>query len=417
LNAAYNLLWYPALPFALLAAHPANLRDYRERMGRGQFPEASGAPRIWLHASSVGEIEAIRPVANGLLKHYPGAVLAITTMTTTGREAAERRIPGARSWMLAPFDTVSAVRSFLARLRPDLLLITETEIWPNYFFEAARFGARIAVVNGRMSERSMRRYMLARSLFENALGRASLIMTQSRHDARRYAKFELTTKIIVTGNTKIEDEPAEMTIRPELTTFAPGRQIFIAGSTAPGEEAVLVDAYNQLRERFASLAIVIAPRHLDRASDVEKTLDASSLSYVKASTLSGEKSIASADALLLDTMGDLRALYSRATIAFVGGSLAPGRGGQSPAEPAIAAVPILMGPHHENQQDTVRSLLAAGGARIVRNAGEIVSESANWLGDDAARERAGRSALNAIVKQSGGARLALQQIQALIDLG
>jgi 3-deoxy-D-manno-octulosonic-acid transferase len=263
----------------------------------------------------------------------------------------------------------------------------------------------------------MRRYMLARSLFENALGRASLIMTQSRDDARRYAKFELTTKIIVTGNTKIEDEPAEMTIRPELMTFAPGRQIFIAGSTAPGEEAVLVDAYSQLRERFASLAIVIAPRHLDRASDVEKTLDASSLSYVKASTLSGEKSIASADALLLDTMGDLRALYSRATIAFVGGSLAPGRGGQSPAEPAIAAVPILMGPHHENQQDTVRSLLAAGGARIVRNAGEIVSESANWLGDDAARERAGRSALNAIVKQSGGARLALQQIQALIDLG
>jgi 3-deoxy-D-manno-octulosonic-acid transferase len=416
LNAAYNLLWYPALPFALLAAHPANLRDYRERMGRGGFPETSGAPRIWIHASSVGEIEAIRPVANGLLQHYPAAMIAITTMTTAGREAAERRIPGARAWMLAPFDTVSAVRSFLARLRPDLLLIAETEIWPNYFFEAARFGARIAVVNGRMSERSMRRYMLARSLFENALGRASLIMAQSRDDARRYAKFELTTKIIVTGNTKIEDEPAETTIRPELMTFAPGRQILIAGSTAPGEEALVVDAYRQLRERFASLAIVIAPRHLDRASDVEKTLQTSSLSYVKASSLS-RGSIADADALLLDTMGDLRALYSRATIAFVGGSLAPGRGGQSPVEPAMAAVPILIGPHHENQQDTVRSLLAAGGARIVRNAGEIVSESANWLSDDSAREKAGRSALNAIVKQSGGARLALQQIQALMDLG
>jgi 3-deoxy-D-manno-octulosonic-acid transferase len=416
LNAAYNLLWYPALPFALLAAHPANLRDYRERMGRGVFPETSGAPRIWIHASSVGEIEAIRPVANGLLQHYPAAMIAITTMTTAGREAAERRIPGARAWMLAPFDTVSAVRSFLARLRPDLLLITETEIWPNYFFEAARFGARIAVVNGRMSERSMRRYMLARSLFENALGHASLIMTQSRDDARRYANFELTTKIIVTGNTKIESEPAETPIRPELMTFAPDRHIWIAGSTAPGEEAVLVDAYRQLRERFASLAIVIAPRHLDRASDVEKTLQTSSLSYVKASSLSSG-SISNADALLLDTMGDLRALYSRATIAFVGGSLAPGRGGQSPAEPAMAAVPILIGPHHQNQQDTVRSLLAAGGARIVRNAGEIVSESAYWLSDDSAREKAGRSALNAIVKQSGGARLALQQIQALMDLG
>src|SRR5260370_37374532 len=203
LNAAYNLLWYPALPFALLAAHPANLRDYRERMGRGVFSETTGASRIWIHASSVGEIEAIRPVAIGLLQHYPDAMLAITTMTAAGREAAERRIPDARAWMLAPFDTVSAVRSFLARLRPDLLLITETEIWPNYFLETARFGARIAVVNGRMSERSMRRYMLARSLFENALGRANLIMTQSREDARRYGKFELATRILVTGNTKI----------------------------------------------------------------------------------------------------------------------------------------------------------------------------------------------------------------------
>lgn len=410
------MLWYPALPFALLAAHPANLRDYRERMGRGKFPETSGAPRIWIHASSVGEIEAVRPVANGLLQHYPDAMLAITTMTAAGREAAERRIPGARSWMLAPFDTVSAVRSFLSRIRPDLLLITETEIWPNYFLEAARFGARIAVVNGRMSERSMRRYMLARSLFENALGHAGLIMTQSRDDARHYAKFELTTKIIVTGNTKIEAYPTDAPIRRELLTFAPERQILIAGSTGPGEEAVLVDACCQLRQRFPTLAIVIAPRHLDRVGDVEKTLQTSSLSYVKASALS-RGSISNADTLLLDTMGDLRALYRRATIAFVGGSLAPGRGGQSPAEPAMAAVPILIGPHHENQQDTVRSLLAAGGARIVRNAGEIVSESANWLGDDAARERAGRSALNAIVKQSGGARLALQQIRALIDLG
>jgi 3-deoxy-D-manno-octulosonic-acid transferase len=297
-----------------------------------------------------------------------------------------------------------------------LLLITETEIWPNYFLEAARFGARIAVVNGRMSERSMRRYMLARSLFENALGHANLIMTQSREDARRYGKFELPTKIIVTGNTKIESEPAETPIRPELLTFAPGRQILIAGSTAPGEEAVIVDAYRELRQRFATLALVIAPRHLERVDDAEKTLQAGSLSYVKASTLS-RGSISGADALLLDTMGDLRALYRRATIAFVGGSLAPGRGGQSPAEPAMATVPVLIGPHHENQQDSVRSILAAGGARIVRNAAEIVSACANWLADDSAREKAGRSALNEIVKQSGGARLALQQIQALIDLG
>ena len=184
LSAIYNLLWYPALPFALLAAHPANMRDYRERMGHGDFPDTAGAPRIWIHAASVGEIEAIRPVAIGLLEHHPGAIMAITTMTTTGREAARRRIPGAAAWMLAPLDNRRAVRSFLERVRPSIVLITETEIWPNYFLESARSGATIAVVNGRISERSMRRYMRARGLFRDALGRATLILAQSHEDAQ-----------------------------------------------------------------------------------------------------------------------------------------------------------------------------------------------------------------------------------------
>ena len=422
LHAAYNLLWYPALPFALLASHPGSLRDYRERMGRGEFPSSAGAPRIWIHASSVGEIEAVRPVANGLLEHYRGAVLAITTMTATGRDAARRRIPDASAWMLAPFDSPRAVRSFLARFRPDVLLITETEIWPNYFLEAARFGARIAVVNGRMSARSMRRYMLARSLFEDALGRANLIMTQSRDDACRYSKLngksDHTSRIIVTGNTKISaDATNEMPIRPELLAFAPERQILIAGSTAAGEELVLVDAYRELRHRFRNLAMVIAPRHLDRVGEVEKILQSDSLHYVKASILDRESSIAAADILILDTMGDLRALYRRATVAFVGGSLAPGRGGQSPAEPAMAGVPVLIGPYHENQRDSVNSILAAGGAAIVKNAADVVNECARWLADDVARRNAGRAARDAILGQSGGARIAVEKIQALIDLG
>jgi 3-deoxy-D-manno-octulosonic-acid transferase len=180
LSALYNLLWYPALPIALLAAHPANMRDYRERMGHGDFPDTAGAPRIWVHAASVGEIEAIRPVANGLLEHYPGAVMAVTAMTAAGREAAKRRIPGAAAWMLAPLDKPRAVRSFLERVQPSMVLITETEIWPNYFIESALIGATIAIVNGRMSERSLRRYLRARSLFEDALHQATMILAQSR---------------------------------------------------------------------------------------------------------------------------------------------------------------------------------------------------------------------------------------------
>jgi 3-deoxy-D-manno-octulosonic-acid transferase len=421
LSALYNLLWYPALPFALLAAHPANMRDYRERMGHGDFPDTAGAPRIWIHAASVGEIEAIRPVANGLLERYPAAVLAITVMTAAGREAARRRIPRAAAWMLAPLDNRRAVRSFLERVQPSVVLITETEIWPNYFIESARTGAAIAVVNGRMSERSLRRYLRARGLFEDALGHATLILTQSPEDARRYAKFDLAAKVVVTGNTKIEAAQAQMAteepIRPELMAFAPGRKIFIAGSTAAGEDAVIAGAYRELRKNFPQLALTIAPRHLERTPEIEKALHAASLDYVKASELNSPGAARDADVLILDTMGELRSFYRRGSIAFVGGSLAPGRGGQNPAEPALADVPVLIGPYHENQHQIVSSLVSSGGARIVKNVSDIISETSQWLADDEARQRAGQRARAAVSRSSGGARFALKQLEGLINLG
>ena len=397
------------------------MRDYRERMGRGDFPNTAGAPRMWIHAASVGEIEAIRPVAIGLLGRYPDAVMTITTMTAAGREAAMRRIPGASAWTLAPLDNRRAVRSFLERVRPDVVLITETEIWPNYFIESARTGAKIAVVNGRISERSMSRYMRVHRLFHEALGHAHLILTQSKEDARRYAKFDLGTKIIVSGNTKIEAPETEMAgeeaIRPELLAFASGRKMFVAGSTAPGEDAIIANAYRRLRKEFPQLALTIAPRHLDREPEVENALRAASLDYVKASELNSATAARDANVLILDTMGELRSFYRRAAIAFVGGSLAPGRGGQNPAEPASVDVPVLIGPYHENQQQIVSSMVSAGGARIVKDARDIVSEASTWLGDDAARKAAGRSAHASVSRGSGGAQIALKHLEALISLG
>ncbi len=376
---------------------------------------------MWIHAASVGEIEAIRPVAIGLLGRYPGAVMTITTMTAAGREAAMRRIPGASAWTLAPLDNRRAVRSFLERVRPDVVLITETEIWPNYFIESARTGAKIAVVNGRISERSMSRYMRVQRLFHDALGQASLILTQSKEDARRYTKFDLATKIIVSGNTKIEAPETEMAseeaIRPELLAFASGRKILVAGSTAPGEEAIVANAYRRLRKEFPQLALTIAPRHLDREAEVENALRAASLDYVKGSELNSATPPRDADVLILDTMGELRSFYRRGAIAFVGGSLAPGRGGQNPAEPALVDVPVLIGPYHENQKEIVSSIVSSGGARIVKDARDIVSETSKWLGDDAARKAAGRSAHAAVSRGSGGAQIALKHLEALISLG
>ena len=416
LTALYNLLWYPALPFALIAARPANMRDYRERMGRGDFPKSAGTPRTWIHAASVGEVEAIRPVANGLLEKYPRAAVTMTTMTAAGRDAAKRRIPGARAWMLAPLDNQRAVRSFLKSVQPNLVIITETEIWPNYFVESARAGAKVAVVNGRISERSMRRYFRARGLFESALRKATLILAQSNEDARRYSRFDLAGEVIVTGNTKIGPSTEE-SIRPELLGFAPGRKILIAGSTAPGEEAAIANAYRALRKDFPELALTIAPRHLDRTPEVESALQAAPLTYVKASQLNSANSARDADVLILDTMGELRGFYRRGSIAFVGGSLAPGRGGQSPVEPALEEIPLLIGPYHENQREMVAALIHAGGARIVKDTADIIDEALKWLRDDAARIEAGRNACAAVSTAAGAAQVALKHLEALINLG
>jgi 3-deoxy-D-manno-octulosonic-acid transferase len=417
LRELYNLLWYPALPFAMFAARPHDLRDLRERLGRGHFRDRTGTPRIWIHAASVGEIEAIRPISEGLMKNNPGAMIVLTTMTTAGREAARRRVPDADAWMLAPLDATNSVRTFLAAVRPTLVVVAETELWPNYFFESSRVAAKIAIVNGRMSERSLRRYLQAGSLFKDAVARASLILAQSNDDARRYHALGVGAKVVVTGNTKLDGNiSVARSLRPELHAFAAGRPILVAGSTAPGEEAAILAAYSILQKKFPELALAIAPRHLDRVPEIEFLLHSALPAFVKASKLDASNRATDVSVLLLDTMGELRAFYDRAAIAFVGGSLAPERGGQNPAEPASCDVPVLFGPYHENQREIAAALVEAGGARIVATAEEIASACEDWLRDDASRIAAGRAAGIAISQRAGGAQLALTHLQSLIDL-
>ncbi len=418
LSALYNALWYPALPFALIAAGGADQRNRRERLGRGAMPALTGGPRIWIHAASVGEIEAVRPVAAGLHTELPSAAIVVTTMTPAGREAAHTRIAGAAAAMLAPLDCAACVRAFLGALRPQAVLIAETELWPNYLVEARRAGARLAIINGRISGRSIARYLRARSLFARALGCADLVLAQTRDDASRYLALGAPAdRIHVTGNTKFDLDGARATasLRPELESFAAGRPIFVAGSTAAGEDPVLVAAYLELRTRFPGLALVIAPRHLDRVAEIENALRAGALAYVKASALGPNGASGAADVMVLDTMGELRAFYRRAAVAFVGGSLVPGRGGQNPAEPALASVPVLIGPFHENQRELTAALLERGGAQIVRDARQLAEACAPLLADDAVRRAAGDRARQAAESFCGGARATLAYLRAMID--
>ena len=340
--------------------------------------------------------------------------MIVTTMTPTGRDAARRRISGAELCALAPLDCPAVVRRFLRRVRPHLLIVVETELWPNYFIEAKRAGTRVAIVNGRMSKRSAARYRKARRLFAPALNAADLILTQTADDARRYARVGVArNRVVVTGNTKFDvEELGDATLRPALESFVSGRRVLVAGSTGKGEEAVVIDAWRRLRARFSDLMLVLAPRHPARAPEVEEILKSASIPFLRATEIEKEKG-AAADVLILDTIGELRALYRHATIAFVGGSLFAGRGGQNVGEPAAVAVPVLFGPYHENQLQMASALIEAQAGAVVRNAEEIAEVCARWLDDESARSAAGERARLTAHKAAGGARETLHHLRRL----
>lgn len=422
LQVIYNALWYPALPVALWASGARGVAERRERLGHPAEAArmgADGARRVWVHAASVGEIEAVRPVVAALAARLPDTRLLVTTMTRMGLEAARRRLAAAHAFALAPLDSARAVGAFLDAVRPVLVLIAETELWPNYFLMSRRAGGRVAIVNGRLSERSLGRYRLARGLFRRTLEAADLILAQTEEDARRFIALGAPpARVSVTGNTKFDfaSAGAQAGLRPELADFARGRALLVAGSTAPGEDQIILTAYRALLNRFPDLALVLAPRHPERSLEIERVLERAGLGFARASALGPSYSRSAERVLLLDTIGELRALYRQATVAFIGGSLVEGRGGQSPVEAALAGVPVLVGPFHENQRAVVSSLVSAQGAVVVADAAEIERACVKWLSDDRAREAAGTAARRMIEGLAGATERALMRLVALANL-
>jgi 3-deoxy-D-manno-octulosonic-acid transferase len=422
LSQLYNALWYPALPFAIRAAGGRDPHLRRERLG--WINVASGSPgatrRVWVHAASVGEIEAVRPVIVRLTRKTANLEVLVTTMTVAGRDAAQRRLPALAGAHLAPLDFAPAVRRFLARVRPQLILIAETELWPNFFREGARSGAKVALINGRISEHSLRRYRWVRGLIAEALGVADRLLVQTSADADRFRELGAPDdRVIVTGNTKFDLDASCAPLRPALAAFARGRPLLVAGSTAPGEEPIVLDAYRQVLSHFPALALAVAPRHLDRVAEVEAAIRSAGLVCVKASTLIDElgNSANGANILLIDTMGELRGFYQHCTIAFVGGSLAPPRGGQSLAEPATASVPVLFGPHYENQREVGDAILANRGGAIVKDANELACACIKWLANEAARRTAGDRAHQVIERLADGAARTVEHLKPLLSEG
>ena len=413
----YLVAVYLTAPLISLVLLWRGLRDrsywhnFRERFGFGTPRTPQG---VWLHAVSVGEVQACAPLVSALYRRHPQLALTVTTFTPTGAARARALVGNLADVRYVPFDLPGAVRRFLRRVDPRLAVIFETELWPNLYRECGRRRVPLVLASARISERSLGRYRRLGVLFSDALSQASVIAAQGEADAARFRALGADPDSThVTGNLKFDFElPAGLAERGRQlrADCAPGRALWVAGSTHEGEEAAALEAQRQVREAHHGALLVIAPRHPARFASVAQQLAAAGVRFVRRSEAGVADFAEAPEVLLLDSLGELLEFYAAADVAFVGGSLGP-VGGHNLLEPAALGIPVLTGPHNFNGAEVARLLIARGAAEVVHNAGELGARVSALLADPAARARIGAEG-RACVE---GSRGALEKLLALIE--
>jgi 3-deoxy-D-manno-octulosonic-acid transferase len=386
-------------------ALPAAWRRVEDRLGRlGTVERAALArgPVLWLHAASVGELRAVRPLLAALRGRRPGRVVLGSTLTRTGLALA-RELGEVDVAMLLPLDAAGPVRSVLDVVRPEAFFFTETEIWPTLLLELARRRVPAFMVSGRVSVRSAARGRWLRPLYRRALAEVVCCMQGDEDAARVIGLGADPARVHVAGNLKFEHvsgaPPDGVRV---LGALLAGRPMLVAGSTHEGEEAALLDAYAELAARHPRLVLLLAPRHPERLDGVARLVAARGLPLVGYRALiAGDAVLGDGPAvILLDAMGPLAHAYALGEVAFVGGSLVP-IGGHNVVEPARAARPVIVGPFTATAGDAVERILAGGGGQRVRDAAELARVVLPLLDDPEAARDAGRRAQAAIAAGEG----------------
>jgi 3-deoxy-D-manno-octulosonic-acid transferase len=358
---------------AVLPGVPESWRDLRDRLGIVSAEDravAAGAPALWIHAASVGELNAVRPLVTQLRTRFPGRACIVSTMTRTGLALA-RGMPEVHLARLLPLDAPGVVADVLDQVRLEAFLFTETEIWPTWLLALADRGVPAVMVSGRVSERTVTRTRWLRPLYRAALAPVTCCMQTDADAARIVALGAEPMRVHVTGSLKFDAAPAappEGVERLRALLEAGGRRTIVGGSTHEGEEAALIDAYDRTVRGHRDAVLILAPRHPERLETVAALVEARGLALVRYSALETEGATLPAGPLvvLLDVVGPLAHCYGLGRIAFVGGSLVP-VGGHNVLEPARVASAIVVGPHTANAADVVQRLLAGRGALRVES--------------------------------------------------
>ena len=381
----------------------------------------SAKPSIWIHAVSVGEVLAIGELVPALRDQRPDLRVVISTTTDTGQKLASTRF-GAENVFYFPFDFAFAVRSWIGALHPGLIVIAETEFWPNLLRVGNQSGARIAIVNARISDRSLPGYRRWKNFLTPILGGVDIFLAQTAEDARRLVEIgAAANRVLVGGNLKydVPPPPPPPIVDQLRTAFAASGAgpILVCGSTVEGnpetEEALLTAAFQNVAASYPAAVMLLAPRHPERFESVDAMLGQSKIKFLRRSQWNDDSGDSLNGAvLLIDSIGELSSLYAVADIAFVGGSLVP-CGGHNIIEPAQHGVPILIGPHTENFRAVVELFQSRDAVRVV-NSSELPSAFLELLGDAALRRELGRRASETLASQRGATKLTLQQLQKLL---
>ena len=408
-----------SLPYWLfqMARHGKYRKGFGERLGR--LPsrlELPGerVPVIWVHAVSVGEVLAVAGLVEELQRRCPDHRIFVSTTTDTGQALARKRFGGSNVFYF-PMDFAFAIRPYLRALRPRMVVIAETEFWPNFIRLAHASGARIAVVNARISDRSWPRYQRFRRLLRRLLAQVDLFLAQTPEDAARLRDIGARPeRMRVTGNLKF-DIPAPVppaiaeSLRKSIAQSGAG-SVLVCGSTVDGEEPLLLKAFENLLVQHPRAVMILAPRHPERFPAVAALLERMSIRFCRRSEWNGEA--LTGGVLLLDTIGELAALYALADVAFVGGSLVP-RGGHNIIEPAQHGVAIVVGNHTENFRDIVSLFQSRDAVRIVGPA-ELPLVLMELLASETERKALGQRAAETMRSQIGATARTAKELQELL---
>jgi 3-deoxy-D-manno-octulosonic-acid transferase len=424
LNVVYLLVALVALPWVIwrrVSGGRPVAAPWRRFTGSVNLPPPEpGVARIWLHGVSVGEVQLLAALAAELTRQAADAgrriECVISSSTTTGLEVAAKRFGPNRTFP-CPLDFSWAVDRVLDRVRPAVVVLGELELWPNLLAGVARRGIPVVVANARMSETSARGYARIRPLVRRMLGRVTVVSARSQADADRFAALG-AADVRVAGSMKFDGvrgdrEAADVQRLRELAGFAADEIVFLAGSTQAPEERLAAEAFLALRERHPALRLVIVPRHVERTAEVAATLDSLGLRWQARSRLDADGPDPAACILVVDTTGELGWWWGTATIAFVGGSLDGGRGGQNMLEPAAYGAAVCFGPHTRNFRAEVARLLAADAAVVVDDGPAVTAFVARCLAEPGWAEALGRRAAALVAGARGAtaatARLVLDQ--------